>query len=66
MIEELGADYHPSTMQVTDLQSAAKLVLTVGELIRPGNEYIAIREYLHSIQKMNPKIDNMIRNSVWN
>ena len=67
MIEDLEADYHPSTMQVTHLQSAAKLAATMGELINPGNEYMAIREYLNRRSQgpgLNPKIDNLINYAV--
>ena len=43
MREELGADFSPSTQSVSDLEAAAKVVITVGELINPGGEYAAIR-----------------------
>ena len=43
MREELGADFSPSTQSVSDLEAAARVVITVGELINPGGEYAAIR-----------------------
>ena len=43
MREELGADFSPSTQSVSDLEAAAKVTITMGELINPGGEYVAIR-----------------------
>ena len=45
MREELGADFSPNTQSVSDLQAAARVVITMGELINPGGEYMAIRCY---------------------
>ena len=45
MREELGADFSPNTQSVSDLQAAARVVISMGELINPGGEYIAIRCY---------------------
>ena len=53
MREELGADFSPSTQSVTDLEAAAKVVITVGELINPGGEYAAIRCNIHIIHHID-------------
>ena len=45
MREELGADFSPNTQSVSDLQAASRVVITMGELINPGGEYMAIRCY---------------------
>ena len=43
MREELGADFSPMTASVSDLEAAAKVVITQGELINPGGQYREIR-----------------------
>ena len=45
MREELGADFSPNTQSVSNLEAAARVVITVGELINPGGEYMEIRCY---------------------
>ena len=46
MREELGADYGSVSKKVTDLETAARCVISQDELIFPGDEYDAIRDYL--------------------
>ena len=47
MREELKADYGSTFLKnVSDLETAAKTVISQGELLSPGDEYDAIRQYL--------------------
>ena len=45
MIEKLGASYGHSILD-TDYETAARLVISQGELINPGYDYVRIKDYL--------------------
>ena len=45
MIEKLGASYGQSILD-TDYETAARLVISQGELINPGHDYVRIKDYL--------------------
>ena len=57
MREELGADFSPNTQSVSNLEAAARVVITVGELINPGGEYMEIRCY---------SAYNILTSTIWN